>query len=169
MLQSTGDMFNHEGTAFVITTNGFYTGNRAVMGRGCARQLCTVFPDAPHKLAAVLRKNGNITQIFMDVGLPVIAFPVKPFSVVYDGTNVVSHAAYKYQVGQTVPGFHAKADLNLIAKSAKELVQLVDSIQGTNAHVIMPRPGCGAGELNWRDVEPILQSILDDRFVAVTF
>jgi hypothetical protein len=36
--------------------------------------------------------------------------------------------------------------------------------------VVLPRPGCGAGELDWtRFVRPALTALLDDRFVAITF
>ena len=35
--------------------------------------------------------------------------------------------------------------------------------------VLIPRPGCGYGELNWQDIKPLLESILDDRFISVTF
>ena len=48
----------------------------------------------------------------------------------------------------------------------EELVILSDE-NGYNK-VLLPRPGCGHGGLNWeRDVKPLLQERLDDRFIVV--
>ena len=170
MNEAKGDLFTKQGTAFVITTNGYFTHRGAVMGRGCAKQLVDYFPDAPMQLKRALQEHGNHTQVFMDVGVPVIAFPVKPQYVVYDGNNVVTHAKHRYSLGQSVPGFHAKACPELIQRSAIELVELVNQTQGDKANIVMPRPGCGAGELDWDShIKPILSVILDDRFTVYTF
>jgi hypothetical protein len=67
-----------------------------------------------------------------------------------------------------VPGWACIAQLPLIEQSAHQLVTLADK-RGWKS-VCIVRPGCGAGELNYtKDVEPILSSILDDRFDVITF
>ena len=35
-------------------------------------------------------------------------------------------------------------------------------------NVALPRPGCANGGLNWEDVKPHLERILDDRVTIVT-
>jgi len=71
------------------------------------------------------------------------------------------------EIGVVRPGFLAKADLDIIVKSAKELVKLTDD-EGYKS-VVLPRPGCGAGELKWEDVKPHLEEIFDDRFFIITY
>jgi hypothetical protein len=58
------------------------------------------------------------------------------------------------------------ADLELIKRSALELVELVDR-NAWARKIKLPRPGCGNGRLRWSDVKPVLEPLLDDRFVVV--
>lgn len=81
-------------------------------------------------------------------------------------------------------------DIELIYRSACELVDLVNRniggitrlpdddpncpgesrILGLWRYILLPRPGCGNGSLNWeRDVRPVLAPVLDDRFSVITF
>jgi hypothetical protein len=53
-------------------------------------------------------------------------------------------------------------DLNLITRSARELAELVGA-----AKTLLPRPGCGDGELAWEAVSKAL-AFLPDTIVAVT-
>ena len=55
------------------------------------------------------------------------------------------------------------ASLELIKSSCKELVQFSDIAK----KIYMVRPGCSNGGLDWKDVKPILEKYLDDRFVVV--
>jgi hypothetical protein len=59
-----------------------------------------------------------------------------------------------------------KAGLELIKRSAGELVLLADKYPGY-LRICLPRPGCGNGQLEWRDVKQVIRPILDDRFVVV--
>jgi len=34
--------------------------------------------------------------------------------------------------------------------------------------IFLPRPGCGAGELEWKDVKPLLE-VLPDKYFVCTF
>lgn len=36
------------------------------------------------------------------------------------------------------------------------------------SEVVLPRPGAGNGGLEWKDVRPILEEILDDRFTILS-
>ena len=55
------------------------------------------------------------------------------------------------------------ADIELIKESCRQLVKLL----GPNETALLPRPGCGNGKLNWSDVKPEIESILDDRVSIV--
>ena len=54
--------------------------------------------------------------------------------------------------------------------STTELEHLVNlaNVMGWQT-ILCPRFGCGAGELNWEDVKPMIENILDDRFICVTY
>lgn len=153
--------------AIAITTNGFTTKNgRAVMGRGIAEQIKTRIPGIDYTLGGLIKKNGNITQVICEVeGTKIISVPSKPIQVVFDGNNIVSYQQDKFAIGDTVPGFFAKSDVNIIKRSVAQLEELTKDM----SDVVIPLIGCGAGELSFtRDVLPLLFH-LDDRFIACSF
>jgi len=123
----------------VITTNGSVNKKGlAVMGRGCALEAATRIPMLPKFLAMVLEKTGNKVYVW---DYNIITFPVK----------------HKW---------NEKADLELIKKSAEELVEIANTL--SMAKVYLPRPGCGYGYLAWEIVKKELEPILDDRFIVIT-
>ena len=152
-----------------ITTNGFVKSNgECVMGRGCAYEAKLRYPKLPLKLGRYIAKHGN--RVF-DLGVQadgkrIISFPVKPKTAVFNGSNAVKHMRYRFRIGDTVPGWAAKADLKIIEESCKQLVALADRLKLRDVH--LPRPGCGAGELSYEAVRPILEKYLDDRFIIVS-
>ncbi len=167
MKEAIGDLFelaakDAVGIA-VITTNGFVKHNgEAVMGRGCALKATKLYPGIAAELGAKIKYGGNVPHILR----PKLAtFPVKPAWVINDGTNIVTHMKHAFRVGENAPGWAAKANPDIIKHSAKLLLKLADTTL-TNSTFYMPRPGCGAGELLWEDVKPILSQILDDRFTC---
>lgn len=126
-----------------ITTNGtIKRDGRAVMGKGCAREALLRFRRLDRALARHIERHGNVVGVIQqdDRHPPLVAFPVK-------------HA------------WHEPADLALIEASASQLVSL--AIGRGWMRVVLPRPGCGNGGLDWKDVRPRL-AILDDRFLIVT-
>jgi hypothetical protein len=134
--------------AVCVTTNGtLKKDGRGVMGRGIALQAERKFKDVDRALGRAINHNGNCVQVLLTAREPdgreyaVVAFPVK-------------HQWWE------------RADLDLIARSAQQLVSLADQRQWTR--VVLPRPGCGNGHLTWDEVEPILRPLLDDRFLVVT-
>ncbi len=170
MREAKGNMLLMECDALVITTNGFVKANgEAVMGRGIAKQISSALPWIAKRLGDVLKRIGNVPHeltTYNDIAL--VSFPVKPKSVIYDGNNIVEHAKKQLGIGYSVLGFYAKADPELIVKSAKELVVLADAHPDWET-ILVPRFGCGAGELSWEDTKPLVEPILDDRFIACTY
>lgn len=172
MLEQRGNMFDISCDAMCITTNGFVkTNGECVMGRGIAKAIQQYLPDIPKVLGKAIQHKGNRVHLLYphvpDTHPAVLSFPVKPVSKVCQShDDYVSHM--RFNIGQTIPGWACKADISIIQRSAKELVELA------NAHpewqkILIPRAGCGAGELRWDSVQPILAEILDDRFIAVTY
>lgn len=61
-----------------------------------------------------------------------------------------------------------KADTSLIEQSTLQLKDFFDTIiGGYPTPIYLVRPGCGNGQLDWKDVKPILEKYLDDRFTIV--
>lgn len=170
MIEVTGDLFTQECDAICITTNGFIKSNgEAVMGRGVAKQAAEKWPVLPRLLAENICNAGNVPHVLCTVsGRTIVSFPVKSRDELCaaDKGNVVTHWRNKVSVGDEVPGFACVARLDLIEMSAKRLRQIADRF--SLEKIALPRPGCGAGELKWEQVKPILESILDDRFVVVS-
>jgi len=160
--------------AFCITTNGFVKKNGcAVMGRGIAKQAKERFHGIEYSLGRLLLK-GVRTQIIPHIDNfyqhpPIISLPVKPaFGICNaDKSNVVPHMRKSQREYLKVPGWAMVADLDLIARSLNELVSLCDRHSLEN--IILPRPGCGAGELSFDKVKPLVDEILDDRFTVCTY
>lgn len=131
----------------IITTNGFVKKDgSAVMGRGCAREAvyrwpalsAVPIPSLPMRLGAHIKARGNICA-WMTTGL--ITFPVK-------------HAWYE------------PADLELIGNSAVWLKREADNLR--QKWFVLPRPGCGNGQLNWEDVKPLIK-FLPDNVLVIDF
>ncbi|MHB8708416.1 MAG: macro domain-containing protein [Desulfuromonadales bacterium] len=131
----------HENGAIVcITTNGAVSRRgRAQLLRGCARQAAERFPDLASRLGALIASEGNHVH---DLGDGLVSFPVE--ETPYDNP-----------------------DSDIIRRSAMELVKLADRRHWRE--IILPRPGCGSGGLDWKDVRPRIEPLLDDRFVVITY
>lgn len=164
------DAWSIPGTdAVCITTNGFISRQgRAAVGLGVAKTASERYPGINLTMAAQLKQHGHITQIIhQPPGEPyLVSFPVKPDAVINDGHNILSFKRRDYQIGALVPGFYAKAQLAMIERSAAELVSLTNKMGWQQ--VVLPRPGCGAGELSWIEVSSLLSRYLDERFVLVS-
>ena len=158
MIEVTGNLWTYktpdgrDPDVRVITTNGTVKKNgEAVMGRGCAAEAKVRWPQMALALGRLIQQRGNIPHLLVmaSEGQPAIwSFPVK-------------HQWFQ------------KADLDLIHQSATLLVQeccaYADDWTDRDAVIVMPRPGCGNGRLNWEDVREVIAPILDDRFHVITF
>lgn len=171
MKEIKGKLFEQEADAFCITTNGFITSRgNAVMGRGCAKEAAEYLPRLPSLLGSMMSKLGNIPLVVHAKGNQrLVTFPVKPISEICkpDKSNVVKYKQHDFKPGDVVPGWACVADIKLIEESAHKLVILANMNRWTK--VIVPRAGCGCGELDWEDVRKVLEPILDDRFHVITF
>ena len=143
--------YHAKGNTICITTNGTLKKNgNAVMGAGVAKQAATVFPDIRQALGEEIADKGNELFFFQDMNI--INFPVK-------------HNWYE------------NADIELIKKSCKQLQEIANFHADTYGRhinlvkfpIILPRPGCGNGKLDWEiEVKPVLQKMLDDKIMVIS-
>ena len=139
------------GKIVCVTTNGYIKkSGSAVMGRGNALAMATIYPKLPSNLAAHIKQNGHIVGA---IGKRIISFPVKPISGNYN--QVLDKIKYMYKPDQVIPGFHCKADLKLIEQSMKQLNEFIEKYN--LEEVFLPLPGCSNGELAFKDVKPTLE------------
>lgn len=133
IIEQRGDLmdFWRAGNLIGVTTNGFVKKNgRAVMGAGIAKSVCDACPNLDLELGVRLRAHGNIPMIFPDHNI--FTFPVKH-------------------------NWWEDADIDLIAESAQFIHDRF--AEGGGHRIDFPRPGCGNGKLDWKDVKPVLEEI----------
>lgn len=151
MIEVRGNLWTYPADVRVITTNGFVKKNgEAVMGKGCALEAAQKWPSLPRDLGTLLKSRGN--HVFL-LGAP---------------TKEKPYALYSFPVKHK---WTEKADIDLIRRSANDLLEVLDPLYPNDEGnvFVLPRPGCGNGQLKWEDVKPILEPILDDRFHVITF
>lgn len=142
------------GNICCVTTNGYVKRNgEAVMGRGTAKQAAERWPQIPRRLGSQLAVLGNRVQF---IHPRLLAFPVKGVQGTSTVRNVVAHMAGQFPSGSIVPGWAMVANVALIERSLLELSIMREPYGWGN--VYLPRPGCGAGELDWeRQVKPLCE------------
>lgn len=119
-----------------------------VMGRGCAREAAKKWPGLPRIIGARIKESGNDVFLWTEylsgkeptVVNQLLIFPVK----------------HKWM---------EPADPNLISMSAASLA--VFAAQRPSTIFLLPRPGCGNGQLDWKDVKPLLE-FLPDNVLVIT-
>lgn len=165
MKEAFGNIWDMKNDAICITTNGYVKKNGdAVMGRGIAKEAVDAYPQLPSWLGNHLRRNGN------HVTIGSFDYPCTTWETSLDTCEQVFFIfPVKPEFGPNGEmGWKARADIELIERSAKELVELVDEFSYMKT-VLVPRPGCGNGGLKWEQVKPVIEPILDDRFTVVTW
>jgi hypothetical protein len=140
MIEIQGNLWGYLGKEIIaVTTNGMISkSGKAVLGKGCARQAGEIFPDLAQRLGKLLAEQGNHV---LYLGDGIVSFPVE-------------HSPFE------------NPDLRLIERSTEELLALADAMGWEK--VVVPRPGCGGGGLSWKEVKPVLEKYLDDRFLVIT-
>ena len=144
MIEVVGDLYSYYSKTnkqiIAIPTNGIIDNkNKAVMGRGVALSAKMRFPWIDTVLGQMLISNGNHVHY---LGSNLLSFPTK-----HDWRN--------------------SSDINLIKQSCYETMVLKQLYNWE--YVMMVRPGCGNGGLQWEYVKPIIEPLLDDKIVIVTF
>jgi hypothetical protein len=160
MIETKGDLWVVRGDAKVITTNGSVRKDGcAVMGRGVARQAALRWPELPRTLGNSLGVAGNylctLGHFSYDPERESHINPAMPLPT--EGFELVAFPVKERWMEAACP--------RLIYRSAVQLVAMTE-YKGWEK-VILPRPGCGNGGLEWDDVRSILTPLLDDRFVIV--
>jgi hypothetical protein len=146
MIEEFGNFWEVQGDARCITTNGaLRTNGDAVMGKGIALQAKERYPRIEATLGRLIQKYGN--------------------HVYYLGHGLISFPTKHHWMDE-------KSDINLIKRSAVELVALlrgdVPIKSKFNRRILLTRPGCGNGNLEWRNVRPMVQAILSsNEFIIV--
>jgi hypothetical protein len=140
VFEVVGDIWGFAGQGVIaITTNGSLSRDgRAVLGRGVANQAVRICPELAVKLGRLIAEHGNHV---CNLGCGLVSLPVE-------------------ETAWSLP------DLHLIVRSVRELVALTDAAGWSQ--VVVPRPGCGGGGLIWRDVKPLLEPLLDERFLVIS-
>lgn len=144
MKQQQGNMWDlydrdPNSVACILTCGALNARGENVMGRGCAREAKARFPGIAKLIGRGIRLQGNVAR---PLGLHrLFVFPTK------------AH-------------WDMKSSIDLISRSAVELEKAAKAHPETT--FLLPRPGCGNGELAWEDVYPHL-AFLPDNVIAITF
>lgn len=149
--------------AICITTNGMYTmDGRAAMGGGCAGVCAKRWPEISLRLGKCL-KNFLSNVPFVIGALDEDGDYLEP------NLRIIKAKQFKTLIFSfpTIDSLIEGAKLKLIENSAKELKILVDRFELKG--VICPRMGVGIGGLSWKDVKPLVEPYMDDRFTIVSF
>ena len=140
MKEVFGNVWTYQANVVCIPTNGFIRRNgKGVMGAGVAKQGRDKYRYLG--LETILGRELRTKGNHIIYLMPWLwTFPVK----------------HKWS---------EPADLDLIKRSAEEL----RNAQDPNLIYVLPRPGCGNGQLKWEDVKPIIEPILPDNIHVITY
>lgn len=130
----------------VITTNGLINKRgECIMGRGCAKEAKEHY--------AHLRDGYGLARILGD-------------AIRSDGNKVYTFWKLRLVTFPTKHKWFEKSDINLIKHSAEVLAK--QAMDNPDKVFYLVRPGCGNGQLLWKDVKPVIESILPDNVVVIT-
>lgn len=156
-------IFDSEVDAICITTNGNYSRSGvAIMGGGCAGEAARRWPEMPLRLGKMLRS-------FMS-NIPFVIGAVNENAEALELTKeLVDSRQFKCLVFSfpTINNLIDGSNLELIKQSATIMMDYAN--QYGLKKIVLGRPGVGIGGLSWSEVKPEIESILDDRFVIVSF
>lgn len=148
MIEVQGDLWEYPAQVRAITTNGTVKKDgAAVMGAGCALEAVERFPGIDKTLGSLLAAHGNrcfkISAESQGKPATLLTFPTKK-------------------------DVKDKSDPQLIADSCMQACKMADKFGWDN--ILVPRPGCGLGGLDYEgEVREIVSMLLDNRFKIITW
>jgi hypothetical protein len=141
-----------------ITTNGeIKRDGKAVMGAGIAKNARDRYKGVDAVLAEKLKARGNRVSYLQDApefGTKgrLLSFPTKDEWKKPSSLKLIEESARELKA----QFLRAKAHYS----SSKEIQKLL---------VVVPRPGCNNGKLNWADVRKVIEPIFDtDEFLIIS-
>jgi hypothetical protein len=136
----SGDIWSFEQALVVIPTN-----LEGVNGRGLARQMVDRWPSLSISLRTYGKSEKMLSHWLSDAPLHV-----------YRPDSSVSRHLVLFPVKMK---WKDEASIQVITRSCSKLREVLDSTPIPNL-CLMPRVGCGFGELNFSDVLPVLDQEL---------
>lgn len=164
MKTATLDIWLEPADAICITTNGHVKKNgQAVMGRGTALGAAQRYYGIQALLGTKISKKGNRVHRLTrkNAQLPYLKLARKNGPLLTPTPWHIVSFPVKHD-------WKDDADLKLIKSSCSQLKKLIDKMGWEK--VLLPRPGCGNGNLSWKKVKSVVKDVLgyDDRIVVVT-
>lgn len=147
MKEISGDIFKMMETGnfdgFCVTTNGeIKKDGKAVMGAGVAKAVRDKFPGIDSRLGFLLKNHGHyVAHLGEFEHGKIMTFPTK-FN------------------------WRSKSEIDLIVKSARELEALIE--KHNYSSILLPKPGCSNGGLEWEYVKSKVENILSDRVIIIS-
>ena len=150
--------------AICITTNcSVLEDGSNPMGGGCAGAAARLWSEVPNIYGQCLMMMPNVPVILGHIEK---ANKENFVSVMANMPGITSRTHTALVAYPTMVEIGDMADLSLVERSAHLLVEMASLFFWK--HVVIPRPGSGIGGLSWKDeVKPLLESILDNRFVLI--
>ncbi len=122
--------------------------------RGNARAMAAFVPNLNKLLGDRIMKGKGEVGFVTD---RIIAFFTKPREGDFD--DVMPEVAHLYSFDQKVPGQHTRADPEIVSRSARQLIRLVE--KENLPRVFLPLPGVSTGGLDVQDIGEALDLIED--------
>lgn len=154
MIELNGDLFylakTYKADLIVCTTNLQIKKNGClVMGAGIAKQFRNRYPGIDAYFGETLEK--------LNPGIRLVNEP-----------RLMIYFADDFKVMAMATKWHWKypSKLKFVKSSLEELLNFVDNSDMKT--IVMPRPGCGNGGLNWEEVKQVMMDLgYDNRFIVV--
>lgn len=139
----------------VCTTNCQVKANgQLVMGAGIAKQFAEKFPIIPSFLGYQVSNMSPVEK----------RFPILMTVQYWFKTRTVICLPTKFHWKDNSELLNVKACILNLVVAVNEIERALNKKQ----HVVMTRPGCGNGGLDWHEeVKPFAEEFLDDRFFVV--
>jgi hypothetical protein len=136
-----GDFWTYPADWRGVTTNGTVNAQGLnVMGSGVAKEFVDKYPLAREVVGELITKYGNVVKMIH--GWNIFTFPTKN-------------------------DWRGDSHIPLIRQSAQQLAWLAEFAREDT--FLLVRPGIGAGRLKWDDVFPVIDPILPDNVLVITW